>query len=143
MPFVPEHLRTDAVGRLACAAATPEDVQRAAALTSAVAREGGRMLLCVPDGSPASAAAKRVSDRLERCVTVGLPRDGSAARLLLRKFRPDVVIGFRDTADAPTARDIIAAARDLRIPLRLVARDESNAELLAPVRAGASAPTRA
>jgi hypothetical protein len=111
-------------------AAAPEDVERFVALSAVVAVNGGRILLCVPDGSAAGAAAKRAGKRLERCVVVGMPDDPVQVRLLLRKFRPTRMVSFRESAGAPVVKRAVAAAGAAGLQTMAVSREDSDGAVL-------------
>ncbi len=82
------------------------------------------MLLCVPDGSGAGAAAKASAERLERCVTVGVPDVRVQCALVLRKFRAERLLTFERSVTAPVVAHVEAAARTMGIPSVRVARDQ-------------------
>lgn len=111
-------------------AAVPEDVERVVPLSAAVAANGGRVLLCVPDGSAAGAAAKRAGKRLERCVVVGMPADPVQRHLLLRKFRPARMMSFRESAGAPVVEQAIDAAGRAGLAAVAVSREDADAAVL-------------
>ena len=116
--------------RLLWVAAAPEDVERFVPLSAAVAASGGRILLCVPDGSAAGAAAKRAGKRLERCVVVGMPADPMQVRLLLRKFRPTVMVSFRESAGAAVVEQAAAVAAETGLTVVAASRQDSDAAVL-------------
>jgi hypothetical protein len=129
--FLPPASAAGATGgppkRVLWVAAVPEDVERVVPLSQEVAARGGRTLLCVPDGSAAGAAAKRAAKRLERCVVVGLPADAVQVDLLLRKFRPSLMVSFRESAGAPVVERARAAAGASGLRAVAVLRDDSAA----------------
>lgn len=121
--------------RIACAAATAAEVERAVGLRAELdADPGGRMLLCVPDGSPAGAAAKASRSRLPRCTVVGLPPTTEGVRLLLLKFRPDVVTVFAPSEGGAPGAALVTAARETGVPVRVLDGPQDRPETLAAGR---------
>lgn len=131
--FRPEHMPGRQLSRLAVVTPAEADVERLVSLSGVVAAGGGRILLCVPDGSEAGAAVKRLHGRLARVVPVGLsPATGSGAMsLVLRKFRPEGLLVFEESAGAPLSRLVMAAARRLEVPVARVSRQCTEAEVFA------------
>ena len=108
--------------RIVCTAATAADVERAVGLRAELGVEAvGRMLLCVPDGSPAGAAARASRSRLPRCTVVGVPPSPAGVRLLLLKFRPDLVIVFGASSEVSPSTALAAAARAMGVSVRVLA----------------------
>ena len=108
--------------RIVCAAASAGDVERAIGLRVELGAEAGaRMLLSVPDGSPAGAAARASRSRLPRCTVVGLPPSPAGVRLLFLKFRPDLVIVFGASAEVSLNPALVAAARAMGVTVRVLA----------------------
>ena len=122
--FRTDHMDPDRGRRVACVAASAEDVAQLIPVSAALARRGVRMLLCVPDGSGAGAAAKASAERLERCVTVGVPDVRVQCALVLRKFRAERLLTFERSVTAPVVAHVEAAARTMGIPSVRVARDQ-------------------
>ncbi|MBM3777945.1 MAG: hypothetical protein FJW23_06840 [Acidimicrobiia bacterium] len=115
-PALIREARVSPARRPAMLAATPEDVQSVAPWVAAVAGRGGRSLLAVPDGSPASAAARAIRDRLPRCTIVAWPVAPEQLNLLMTKFRPDRLWWDEASVTAEAHIALCALARRLAIP---------------------------
>jgi hypothetical protein len=133
--FVPGHMRDAGLTRVVWVAATAPEVERVSALTSIFAGTGGRTLLCVPDGSAAGAAAKRLAERLERCTTVALVADEAALGLLFAKFRADVVAVFDIDRAHPSLAVVDRAATAAEIPFVVVAAGMETGAVIATLAA--------
>ena len=128
------HLDPERGRRVAWVAASAEDVEQLIPVSAALGRRGVRVLLCVPDGSGAGAAAKASAARLERCVTVGFPEAPVQGELVLRKFRAERLLSFEQPAVVPVIARAEAAARAIGIPVVRVERGLDAVSVLDQIR---------
>ncbi len=132
--FRADHLDAERERRVAWVAASAEDVEQFIPLSEALGQRGVRLLLCVPDGSSAGAAAKASAGRLTRCVTVGLPEAPVQSELVLRKFRAQRLLSFERPDAVPVVARAEAAARAIGIPAVRVMRGPDAVSVLERVR---------